>query len=192
MIATVTFHQAGKYAVDMHVLQDTTKTFLLKNFGCARKVYDLYVAWLYDTLEKAGYTGGDDIPAVRLPEVTQFKKQFPYMKESDSLVLANAKQDFEHALKGYREDADHKTYTRRALRRDASGTEPLSFRGLKGMPKFHAKAMGHFSYRTSRQKAGGSLWHTFWRILRKKLLLINAWLPSRPHVRIKKYGQKSA
>lgn len=55
------------------------------------------------------------------------------------------------AVKHYREDCDHKTYTERALRRDRSGTEKLSFRGLKGMPKFHSRAHGDFSYTTNCQ-----------------------------------------
>ena len=110
--------------------------FLLKSFGCSRKVYNLYVDFLYDTLEKLGYKGGCELPDITLPEVTSFKKEYPHLKEVDSLALANAKQDFEGAVKCFNQQDDKKSYTKRALRRDRSGTEALSFRGLKGMPKF--------------------------------------------------------
>lgn len=154
MLASVTFHKAEKYAVDMKLLEESTKEFLMKNFGCSRKVYNLYVGLLYDALEQAGYRKGDEIPEVKLPEVTGFKKQYPFLKEADSLGLANAKQDFQGALNHFKSECDHVSYTKRALRRDASGTEPLSFRGLKGMPKFHAKACGYFSYTTNCQYPG--------------------------------------
>ena len=155
MLMPVQFHKAEKYALDMTVLPEETKTFFLQNFGCSRKVYNLYVDYLYRELEKAGYENGDKIPEIKFPEVTAFKEDYPFLKKADSLGLANAKQDFEDAVKKYRDDSDHKSYTKRALRRDESRTEALSFRGLKGMPKFHAKAKGHFSYTTNCQYPDG-------------------------------------
>lgn len=147
----VTMHKAEKYAVDMKSLDDETRSFLMKNFGCARKVYNLYVDFLYSEIEKSGYTGGGPLPDIKIPEVSSFKKEFPYLKEADSLALANAKISFEQAVKRYNEESDYMTYTKRAVRRSESGTEPLSFRGLKCMPKFHAKAQGYFSYTTNCQ-----------------------------------------
>lgn len=155
MLMPVQFHKAEKYALDMAVLPEETKTFFLQNFGCSRKVYNLYVDYLYRELEKAGYENGDNIPEIKFPEVTAFKEDYPFLKKADSLGLANAKQDFEDAVKKYRDNSDHKSYTKRALRRDESRTEALSFRGLKGMPKFHAKAKGHFSYTTNCQYPDG-------------------------------------
>ena len=147
----IRMHKAEKYAVDMRMLDENTKTFFLRNFGCSRKVYNLYVDFLYSELEKAGYKPGSPLPAISIPEVTVFKKEYSYLKEADSLGLANAKISFHDAMKRYNEVYDHVTYTKRALRRDRSGEEPLTFRGLKGMPKFHAKAMGDFSYTTNCQ-----------------------------------------
>ena len=147
----VTMHKAERYAIDMRSLDEDTKTFFLRSFGCSRKVYNLYVGFLYGELEKRGYRAGDPLPVIKLPEVTSFKKEYPYLKEADSLGLANAKISFEKAMKRYDREYDHKTYTKRALRRASSGTEPLTFRGLKGMPKFHAKARGDFSYTTNCQ-----------------------------------------
>lgn len=76
------------------------------------------------------------------------KQEYPYLKEADSLGLANSIMDFLTAWKRFLKQPSHKAYTKRALRRNRSGTETLSFRGLKGIPKFHAKAMGYCSYRT--------------------------------------------
>lgn len=59
--------------------------------------------------------------------------------------------DFKSAWEKYITKCDHTTYTKRAIRRSESGTESLSFRGLKGMPKFHAKVSGYNSYRTVAQ-----------------------------------------
>jgi putative transposase len=150
----VKFTEAIRYAVDMKALDEAVFRFFIDNFGCARKVYNLYVDHLYKNLEKAGYTGGARLPSIKLPEVTELKKEYPYLKKVDSLGLANAKMDFEDAVKRFNEQSDHKIYTKRALRRDRSGTEALSFRGLSGMPKFHAKSRGCFSYTTNCQYPG--------------------------------------
>ena len=151
MTETRTMHKAEKYAVNRRALTEDARQFLLQNFGCNRKVYNLYTDWLYQRLEETGYEGGERIPTFKLPEVSEFKKQYPYLKEADSLGLANTKIAFEQAVRHYNEDCDHKSYTKRALRRAGSGTEELSFRGLRGMPKFHSRAHGDFSYKTNCQ-----------------------------------------
>jgi len=151
MLAPVTMHKAIKYAFYEKAMPDKQRTFFMQNFGCSRKVYNLYVDFLYDKLDKAGYTGGTKLPKIHLPEVTALKKQYPYLKDADALGLANAKQNFEKAVQRYNKESDFKSYTKRALRRDQSGTEPLTFRGLKGMPKFKSKAHGDFSYTTNCQ-----------------------------------------
>ena len=127
METQVTIHMASKYAVDTRKLDGETVTFLSKSFGCARKVYNLYVDTYYQGLEQAGYQNGDGIPKVALPEVSSFKNQagLSYLKKVDSLALANVKQQFEASVKRFREQANHKAYTKRALRRSESGTEPL-------------------------------------------------------------------
>jgi len=151
MVEAVTMHKAEKYAIIRQECPDDMIVFFMRNFGCRRKVYNLYTDFYYQQLENAGYTSGDDIPEVKLPEVTKFKEQYPYLKEADSLALANAKIGFEQAVERFREQGNHTKYTKRAIRRDKSGTEPLSFRGLKGMPKFKARARGNFSYTTNCQ-----------------------------------------
>lgn len=155
MLAPVTMNKAEKYAVSPDCAGDTgLRSFFMQNMGCSRKVYNLYVDFLYDTLEKASYKAGSLLPDVRLPEVTSFKKDYPFLKEADSLGLSNAKIDFQNAVDRFNEQKDHSSYTKRAKRRAESGTEPLTFRGLCGMPKFHSKARGYFSYTTNCQYPG--------------------------------------
>ena len=151
MTVLTTFHKAEKYAIRGQTLNNETKQFFHQSFGCVRKVYNLYVAILYNALETMNYQGGDVLPAIKLPEVTDFKSQYDYLKIVDSLALANAKIAFEAAVKRYNKEYDHVSYTKSALRRAKEGTEPLSFRGLKGMPKFHARSRGYNSYKTNCQ-----------------------------------------
>lgn len=150
MQTAVEVHMAQKYRVsdknDKEIFD-----FLKQNFGCNRKVYNLCVDSLYAQLEKAGYQEGDDIPGVKFPKITDLKKEFEYLKKADAQGLSNSIMDFKSAWEKYITKCDHTTYTKRAIRRSESGTEPLSFRGLKGMPKFHAKVRGYNSYRTVAQ-----------------------------------------
>lgn len=150
----VIMHMAQKYAVSRDNPEDVF-TFFYKNFGCSRKVYNLCVDSLYRQLEAAGYQSGDDIPAPVSPKVSTLKKEYPYLKEVDSLGLSNSIMDFLTAWKRFLKQPSHKAYTKRALRRDSSGMESLSFRGLKGIPKFHAKTQGYCSYRTACQYPSG-------------------------------------
>lgn len=150
MQTAVEVHMAQKYRVsdknDKEIFD-----FLKQNFGCNRKVYNLCVGSLYAQLEKAGYQAGDDIPGVKFPKITDLKKEFEYLKKADAQGLSNSIMDFKSAWEKYIAKCDHTTYTKRAIRRSESGTESLSFRGLKGMPKFHAKVRGYNSYRTVAQ-----------------------------------------
>ena len=156
MTENVKIRKAEKYAVSQRALTDRTRDFFMQNFGCCRKVYNLYVDWLYKKLDEAGYKGGERLPSMKLPQVTEFKKEFEYLKEADSLGLANSKIAFEKAVQHFNEESDHKTYTKGALRRDKTGTEKLTFRGLIGMPRFHSKAHGDYSYTTNCQYPSGT------------------------------------
>ena len=155
MQTAVEVHMAHKYRIsdknDKEVFD-----FLKQNFGCNRKVYNLCVDSLYAQLEKAGYQAGDDIPGIKFPKITDLKKEFENLKKADAQGLSNSIMDFKSAWEKYISKCDHTTYTKRAIRRSESGTETLSFRGLKGMPKFHAKVRGYNSYRTVAQYPGES------------------------------------
>lgn len=158
MKAPVTMNQAQVYGISKQNSKEIFQ-FFQKNFGCTRKVYNLCVDSCYKQLEQAGYTSGDDLPDISFPKVAALKKDYPYLKEADGLGLANSVLDFQKAYKTFRDQKDRSTYRKSALRRDRSGKELLSFRGLKGIPRFHSKSAGYFSYRTACQypKEGNAL-----------------------------------
>lgn len=158
MKSPVTMSQAQVYGISKQNSKEIFQ-FFRKNFGCTRKVYNMCVDSCYKQLEQAGYTSGDDLPDISFPKVAALKKDYPYLKEADGLGLANSVRDFQKACKTFRDQKDRSTYRKSALRRDRSGKELLSFRGLKGIPRFHAKSAGYFSYRTACQypKEGNAL-----------------------------------
>lgn len=158
MKSPVTMSQTQVYGISKQNSKEIFQ-FLQKNFGCTRKVYNMCVDSCYKQLEQAGYTSGDDLPDISFPKVAALKKDYPYLKEADGLGLANSVRDFQKACKTFRDQKDRSTYRKSALRRDRSGKELLSFRGLKGIPRFHAKSAGYFSYRTACQypKEGNAL-----------------------------------
>ena len=158
MKAPITMNQAQVYGISKQNSKEIFQ-FFQKNFGCTRKVYNLCVDSCYKQLEQAGYTNGDDLPEFSFPKVSALKKDYPYLKEADGLGLANSVLDFQKAYKIFRNQKDRSAYRKSALRRDRSGKEPLSFRGVKGIPRFHAKSAGYFSYRTACQypKEGNAL-----------------------------------
>lgn len=158
MKSPVTMSQAQVYGISKQNSKEIFQ-FFQKNFGCTRKVYNMCVDSCYKQLEQAGYTSGDDLPDISFPKVAALKNDYPYLKEADGLGLANSVRDFQKACKTFRDQKDRSTYRKSALRRDRSGKEMLSFRGLKGIPRFHAKSAGYFSYRTACQypKEGNAL-----------------------------------
>lgn len=62
-----------------------------KTFGCCRKVYNLMLAEKIDGYEKTG----------KFPAVTpaKYKKDYPFLKEVDSLALANKQIDLQAAFR---------------------------------------------------------------------------------------------
>ena len=132
------------------------KLFFLQSFGCARKIYNMYVNELYRELERIGYKNGCIKKSeIQLSKYTDFSKQYDYMKKVDSQCLSSAKKDFEEAIKKFNCEYDKKTYTKRSQKRQKSmGIKP-TFRDLKGMPKFRSIKKNNFSYRTYNQSFGG-------------------------------------
>lgn len=134
---------------------DEQKEFFLQSFGCARKIYNLYVSELYEQLEKNNYENGlikkSDI---KLSKYTDFKKQYNYMKDVDSQCLSSAKMDFNNAIIKFNKEYDKKTYTKRSRKREKTlGIKPI-FKDLKGLPKYRSIKKNDFSYRTYNQSMG--------------------------------------
>ena len=89
MLAQVLFHQGFRYRIDPKNPEQVFK-HILSNGGCVRKVHNLYVDYLYNELESMGYQGGP-VPKIRYPELTVFKKQFPFLSRSQAVLERQTK-----------------------------------------------------------------------------------------------------
>lgn len=99
------------------------KIMFSKTFGCCRKVYNLMLA---DKIESYKATG-------KFAPVTpaKYKKDYPYLKEVDSLALANKQQDLQAAFRN---------------------TFSKSRKKKNGFPKFKSAKHSRKSYTTNNQK----------------------------------------
>lgn len=95
-------------------------TMFAKTFGCCRKVYNLMLS---DKIEGYKATG-------KFPTVTpaKYKDEYPYLREVDSLALANKQMDLQAAFRN---------------------TFSKSRKKNNGFPKFKSKKTHKYSYRTS-------------------------------------------
>ena len=94
-----------------------------KTFGCCRKVYNLMLS---DKIDGYKLTG-------KFPTVTpaKYKKDYPYLKEVDSLALANKQMDLQSAFRN---------------------TFSKSRKKNNGFPKFKSAKHSRKSYTTNNQK----------------------------------------
>ena len=99
------------------------KIMFAKTFGCCRKVYNLM---LTDKVEGYKATG-------KFPTVTpaKYKKDYPYLKEVDSLALANKQLDLQAAF--------HNAFSKTRKKKNV-------------FPKFKSKKHSRKSYTTNNQK----------------------------------------
>lgn len=130
------------------------KQFLLKSFGCTRKIYNIYVDSLYKQLEQQEYKNGF-IKGIKLEAPASIKKEFEYMKEIDSLALCNSQIYFKNAITKFNKEGDKKSFTKRAKKREKTLGITPTFKDLKGMPKFKSIKNNDFSYKTNNQSRGG-------------------------------------
>ncbi|GGG16738.1 transposase [Lysinibacillus alkalisoli] len=77
------------------------KLFFAKSFGCVRKVYNLM---LDDRMKAYEETKKDASKKMRFPTPAKYKKEFPFLKEVDSLALANAQLNLDKAYKHFFRD----------------------------------------------------------------------------------------
>ncbi len=99
--------------------------FLAKSFGCVRKVYNLM---LDDRIKNYEETKKDSSKKMIFPTPAKYKKEFPFLKEVDSLALANAQMNLDKAYKNFFRDKSI------------------------GFPKFKSKKNPVQSYTTNNQK----------------------------------------
>ena len=95
-----------------------------KTFGCCRKIYNLMLS---SKLE--GYKATGKFPAVT---PAMYKKEYPYLKEVDSLALANKQLDLQEAF--------HNCFSKSRKKKN-------------GFPKFKSAKHSRKSYTTNNQKS---------------------------------------
>ena len=76
--------------------------FFSKNFGCVRKVYNLMLDDRKKGYEEYKSTG----IKTKYPTPAKYKEEYPYLKEVDSLALANAQLNLEKAFKNFLKNKD--------------------------------------------------------------------------------------
>lgn len=75
--------------------------FFAKSFGCVHKVYNL----MLDDRKKAyEEVKNDSSKKMTFPTPAKYKKEFPFLKEIDSLALANAQLNLDKAYKNFFRD----------------------------------------------------------------------------------------
>jgi len=123
---------------------------LERSFGCERKVYNEYVSELYNFLENNHFQGG--IIKYKIPNYTTITRKYDFLNKSiDSFVYNDAKMRFQVALKKYNNELAKKSMQfKKSVRKkmQTNGYVP-TFRDIKGLPKFHSKKQGKFSYTTN-------------------------------------------
>ncbi|EMF0283324.1 transposase [Enterococcus hirae] len=77
------------------------ETFFAKSFGCVRKVYNLM---LDDRMKAYKETRKDSSKKMSFPTPAKYKQDFPFLKEVDSLALANAQLNLDKAYKNFFRD----------------------------------------------------------------------------------------
>ena len=110
-------------AIKYRVYPTTEQSVMFaKTFGCCRKVYNLMLS---DKIE--GYKTTGKFPAVT---PAKYKKDYPYLKEVDSLALANKQMDLQAAFRN---------------------TFSKSRKKKNGFPKFKSAKHNRKSYTTNNQ-----------------------------------------
>lgn len=74
------------------------KIFFAKTFGCVRKVYNLM---LNDRKKAYEEVKNDPSKKMTFPTPAKYKEEFPFLKEVDSLALANAQLHLDKAYKNF-------------------------------------------------------------------------------------------
>lgn len=108
--------RAYKYRI---YLNSEQKIYLAKTFGCTRFIYNKMLADKIDYYKAAG--------EMLKNTPVQYKKEFPWLKEVDSLALANAQMNLKKAYKNFFRDKSI------------------------GFPKFKSKKSNYSSYTTNNQ-----------------------------------------
>ena len=101
------------------------KVYLNKTFGCVRFIYN---QMLGDRIKIYNENKDKDIKAIKYPTPASYKKTYKWLKEVDSLALANAQMNLDKAYKNFFRDKS------------------------VGFPKFKSKKTNSHSFTTYNQK----------------------------------------
>lgn len=119
--------------------------FFAKSFGCVRKVYNLM---LNDRMKAYEETKKNPSKKMKFPTPAKYKEEFSFLKEVDSLALANAQLNLDKAYKNFFRDKS------------------------VGFPRFKSKKNPVQSYTTNNQKGTVALIdNKFIKILKLKSLV---------------------
>ena len=123
------------------------KLYLAKTFGCTRFIYNQMLA---DRIKSYQENKDLDIRTIKYPTPAQYKKEYEWLKEVDSLALANAQMNLDKAYKNFFRDKS------------------------VGFPKFKSKKTNRFSYTTNNQNGTISVEESFVKIpkLKSKIKIV--------------------
>ena len=136
--------KAYKYRIYPNLEQ---REYLVKTFGCTRFIYNQMLA---DRIKSYQENKDLDIRTIKYPTPAQYKKEYEWLKEVDSLALANAQMNLDKAYKNFFRDKS------------------------VGFPKFKSKKTNRFSYTTNNQNGTISVEESFVKIpkLRSKIKIV--------------------
>ncbi len=77
------------------------RIYLAKNFGCSRFIYNQILA---DRIKSYEENKDLDVKKMKYPTPAQYKKEFEWLKEVDSLALANEQLNLDKAYKNFFRD----------------------------------------------------------------------------------------
>ena len=103
-------------------------------FGCCRFVYNKCIEW-YSDAYKSWKENGTDIG--KTPLLTDFKKDFEFLKECDNAALAYSRSNFERAVKDFIKSKNGKRKGKRL-----------------GFPQFKSKHKSKMTYKTCNAHGG--------------------------------------
>lgn len=118
--------------------------YLAKTFGCTRFIYNKMLA---DIIKSYKESKDLNIKNIKYPTPAQYKKEFEWLKEVDSLALANAQLNLNKAYKNFFRDKS------------------------VGLPKFKSKKTNYNSYTTNNQNGTVSLKNGYIKVPKLKSMI---------------------
>ncbi|WP_349763221.1 IS200/IS605 family element RNA-guided endonuclease TnpB [Fusobacterium sp. SYSU M8D902] len=120
------------------------KIFFSKTFGCVRLIYNLM---LNDRLKAYEESKGNVDKKIKYPTPAKYKKEYEFLKEVDSLALANAQMNLDKAYKNFFRDKS------------------------VGFPKFKSKKNPVQSYTTNNQNGTVNIFENWLKLPKLKELI---------------------